>query len=340
MLNEKSTYAELVTGFRWDLPDRFNIGEAVCSAWARRVPDQVAIIEHMDDGPSRRTTYGELEAMANRIANLLASQGVGTGDRVALLLPQCRETAAAHVAIYKMGAIAVPLAMLFGVEALQYRLQNSGAKALLMSHASRDNVAEVRPSLDALSAVFCIDGKLDFAPHLHDATAGMPDTFDAVVMGFGMNHLPQPEAAFKEACRVLKPGGWFAFTVWATPEEGQGFGIVLSAVDEHGASVCLPPAPPYFRFADPVQVGEVFAECGFVDAVTEIVPQFWRHASADELFEAFSEGAVRATAMLRAQPPDARRAIRSKVKAEVMKLKDGDEYVIPVPAALSYGRKP
>lgn len=180
MLNEKSTYAELVTGFRWDLPDRFNIGEAVCSAWARRVPDQVAIIEHMDDGPSRRTTYGELEAMANRIANLLASQGVGTGDRVALLLPQCRETAAAHVAIYKMGAIAVPLAMLFGVEALQYRLQNSGAKALLMSHASRDNVAEVRPSLDALSAIFCIDGKLDFAPHLHDASAGMPDTFDAV----------------------------------------------------------------------------------------------------------------------------------------------------------------
>jgi acetyl-CoA synthetase len=137
MLNEKSTYAELVNGFRWDLPDRFNIGEAVCSAWARRVPDQVAIIEHMDDGPARRTTYGELEAMANRIANLLASRGVSAGDRVALLLPQCRETAAAHVAIYKMGAIAVPLAMLFGVEALQYRLQNSGAKALLMSHASR-----------------------------------------------------------------------------------------------------------------------------------------------------------------------------------------------------------
>jgi acetyl-CoA synthetase len=110
MLNEKSTYAELVNGFRWDLPDRFNIGEAVCSAWARRVPDQVAIIEHMDDGPARRTTYGELEAMANRIANLLASRGVSAGDRVALLLPQCRETAAAHVAIYKMGAIAVPLA--------------------------------------------------------------------------------------------------------------------------------------------------------------------------------------------------------------------------------------
>jgi acetyl-CoA synthetase len=142
MLNEKSTYAELVNGFRWDLPDRFNIGEAVCSAWARRVPDQVAIIEHMDDGPARRTTYGELEAMANRIANLLASRGVSAGDRVALLLPQCRETAAAHVAIYKMGAIAVPLAMLFGVEALQYRLQNSGAKALLMSHAARSNVAE------------------------------------------------------------------------------------------------------------------------------------------------------------------------------------------------------
>jgi acetyl-CoA synthetase len=180
MLNEKSTYAELVKDFRWDLPDRFNIGEAVCSAWARRAPDQVAIIEHMDDGPARRTTYGELEAMANRIANLLASQGVNPGDRVALLLPQCRETAAAHVAIYKMGAIAVPLALLFGVEAVQFRLQNSGAKALLMSHAARSNVAEAMQSLDALTSIFCIDAKLDFAAHLHDACAGMPDTFDTV----------------------------------------------------------------------------------------------------------------------------------------------------------------
>ena len=180
MLDAAASYETLVERFNWDLPARFNIGDAVCGQWTTREPDRVAIIEHMDDGPPRRTTYAQLDAMANRFANLLSDRGIRRGDRVALLLPQCRETAAAHVAIYKMGAIAVPLAMLFGVEALQYRLQNSGAKSLLMSHASRANIAEVRPSLEALECVFCIDGTLEFAPHIHDASASLPATFDTV----------------------------------------------------------------------------------------------------------------------------------------------------------------
>ena len=179
MLKHADSYEALMSGFSWDLPERFNIGEAISTVWARSAPDKVALIEHMDDGPARRTTCAQLDAMANRIANLLVSSGIGPGDRVALLLPQCRETAAAHAAIYKLGAIAVPLAMLFGVEALQYRLQNSGARALLLSTASRDNVEEVRPSLAALEHIFCIDGKLEFAPHLHDACRSMPDTFEA-----------------------------------------------------------------------------------------------------------------------------------------------------------------
>ncbi|MEE4235960.1 MAG: acyl-CoA synthetase [Anderseniella sp.] len=179
MLRPAASYADLVNGFSWNLPERFNIGVAISSTWAQQAPDRVAMIEHMDDGPARHTTFAQLDAMANRIANLLASCGIRAGDRVALLLPQCRETAAAHVAIYKLGAIAVPLAMLFGVEALQYRLQNSGARALLISTASHGNVAEVRPALSALEHIFCIDGALDFAPHLHDACRPMAEQFEA-----------------------------------------------------------------------------------------------------------------------------------------------------------------
>ena len=65
----------------------------------------------------------------------MRARGVRRGDRVALLLPQCFETAIAHVAIYKLGAIAVPLALLFGVEALEYRLQTAGVKAVITNAA-------------------------------------------------------------------------------------------------------------------------------------------------------------------------------------------------------------
>lgn len=167
------------------------------------------------------------------------------------------------------------------------------------------------------------------------------NTFDAVVIGFGVNHLPNPDAAFSEAFRVLKPGGRFAFTVWAAPEPDTGFGIVLSAIEQHGSSdVQLPPAPPYFRFADEHDVRLTFEQAGFVRPKTEIVPQVWHHDRPDDLFNAFNEGAVRATAMLRSQSDRAREEIKSAMRHEVLRFQQGDKYIIPVPAALSSAHKP
>lgn len=167
------------------------------------------------------------------------------------------------------------------------------------------------------------------------------NTFDAVVMGFGINHLPSAEAAFSEAFRVLKSGGHFAFTVWAAPVEDQGFGIVLGAIEQFGVGDAgLPPAPPYFRFADENEVRHVFRETGFEDPITRLVPQYWHHGSPDEVFDAFNEGAVRATAMLRSQPEQVRDKIREVVREKVKGLQQGKEFVVSVPAVLSAARKP
>ncbi len=121
-------------------------------------------------------------------------------------------------------------------------------------------------------------------------------TFDAAVVGFGINHFPHPERAFQEAYRVLRSGGYFALTVWAAPRAGEGFGIVLGAIENHGKpGAKLPPGPPYFRFADAEEARRVLEDTGFVEAQTILVPQFWHHAAPEQLFDAFNEGAVRAT---------------------------------------------
>ena len=166
------------------------------------------------------------------------------------------------------------------------------------------------------------------------------NTFDAVVIGFGVNHLPHPERALLEAFRVLTSGGVLAFTVWAAPRPREGFGIVLGAIETHGLPVALPPAPPYFRFADADETRRALEHAGFVQPQTRIVEQFWRHDAPDQVFDAFNEGAVRATAMLRSQPEHAREKIRVAVKGQVEGLRKGDAYVIPVPAVLSWARKP
>src|ERR1044071_4837598 len=131
MLPESRSYQEICRQFRWRVPAQFNIGVEVCDRWAERDPGKLALVAASQDGHSQDVSYGWLRETSNRLANALVAHGIKRGDRVAILLPQAPEVAAIHIAIYKLGAIALPLATLFGTDALAYRLQNAGAMALI-----------------------------------------------------------------------------------------------------------------------------------------------------------------------------------------------------------------
>ena len=130
-------YDRLYREFRWEIPARYNIGVDVCDRWALRDPDRTAIIHAHGDGRIEPVSFRTLMLQSNRLANALRAHGVGRSDRVAILLPQAPEAVIAHIAIYKLAGIALPLALLFGTEALAYRLQNSGAKALITADATQ-----------------------------------------------------------------------------------------------------------------------------------------------------------------------------------------------------------
>ncbi|MGI9415458.1 MAG: acyl-CoA synthetase [Hyphomicrobiales bacterium] len=167
MLPGRMNYEDLLRRFEWKIPDAYNLGHDLCDRWAEREPDRLALIHVRDDGKAEDYSFGRLRAMSNRLANVLAARGVGRGDRIALLLPQVPETAIAHIAVYKLGAVAVPMAELFGVDALEYRLSNSGAKVLITSTGSLAKIAEIRNRLPDLQAVFSIDGAGDGADDMH-----------------------------------------------------------------------------------------------------------------------------------------------------------------------------
>ena len=166
-------------------------------------------------------------------------------------------------------------------------------------------------------------------------------SFDAVVTGFGINHLDRPERAMAEAARVLVPGGRYAFSVWAAPPLTEGYRIAFAAIEARGnMNVPLPPAPPFFHFADAPQSRAALARAGFTDVRVELVSQIWRFARSDELFENLLHGSVRTSALLRAQNPEALERIRLAMAKAVAPLECDGLYELQMPAVISSGRKP
>ena len=176
-----------------------------------------------------------------------------------------------------------------------------------------------------------------------DAEAiSFPDgSFDAVVMNFGMLHLARPERAMTQAARVLKPGGCFAFTVWAKPEEAVGFGIILKAIQSHGnPGVQLPQGPSFFRFSDPAECDRTLRDAGFLNVRVTSLPQVWRFNAPDELFDAIYNGGVRIKAILRAQSSEALEAIRTAAREAAKNFTRHGVIELPMPAILASAVKP
>ena len=167
-------YDAIHRSFRWQVPARFNIAEVCCTRWARDTPDAVAVRIELADGSRLRVSYGQLQRQADRAANALRTLGVRRGDRVAIVMPQRIETAVAHVAVYQLGAVAMPLSMLFGADALQYRLQDSGAVCAIADESAIHNLIAARADAPALRHVLAVaaaqgQGDVNWLPALRAA---------------------------------------------------------------------------------------------------------------------------------------------------------------------------
>ncbi len=188
-------WREAWEGFRWSVPADFNIARWTCHRWAGE-GDRVALVWEDESGETRTYTYPQLLSAANRLSNTLAHLGIRRGDRVALILPQRPETVITYLACFQMGVIAVPLSFLFGPEALQYRLADSGARAVVVDPDTAGNLAPVRASLAALEHVIGVAGA---------AGAGMLD-WDETLARASDRYQPAPTVARDPAAIIYTSG--------------------------------------------------------------------------------------------------------------------------------------
>ena len=158
MLKPGKTYEDVYNTFKWQIPEFYNIGVDICDKWADQ-GNRLALIYQDENGRVDRYTFRDLKNLSNKLANGLQATNMGIGDRLGILLPQCPETALSHIAAYKAGAVAIPLFTLFGTDALEYRLSNSEARAIVTDAANLPKIMEIWQKLPNLKTVLVTGGK-------------------------------------------------------------------------------------------------------------------------------------------------------------------------------------
>ncbi len=200
MLTLQCTIEQTRLAFRWEIPERYNLGVDCCDRIAALTPDAPAII---DATTGAVTSFSQLRSMSNRLANALSAHA-GHGDRVGVLLPQRVETAAAHIAVTKMGAISVPLFKLFGPDALRHRLGAAGAKVVITDALGARTLASLRDDLPDLVRVVSVDADFDafVADQSEDFTPVDTHADDPAILIFTSGTTGPPKGAL-HAHRVL-----------------------------------------------------------------------------------------------------------------------------------------
>jgi len=147
-----SRYDEVRAAHEWQVPERYNIAADVCD---RQPPEKLAMIFEDFRGTHREVTWGELQGLSNRAANMLTAHGIVKGDRVAVCAPASPETAAVFFATWKTGAILISLSVLYGDDGIEHRIKDSGAKVIV---TDAGNVG--RMPADLVEEVITLDPEL------------------------------------------------------------------------------------------------------------------------------------------------------------------------------------
>jgi SAM-dependent methyltransferase len=168
-------------------------------------------------------------------------------------------------------------------------------------------------------------------------------TFDTLTMGFGIGHLPDPEAAVVEAKRILKPGGRIALSWWGGKDDNRVNGLFVDVIGDLKLSAPpdqLPPGPPIFRFSEPKALVNLLQEAGFVDICLETLKTHHHVPDAEHWWQIGLGAFARVSVILRAQTDDMRATARQTFVERADAYRWGEGIAIPIMIHVVSGSRP
>ena len=141
----------------------------------------------LSEPDGRQFTYAEFDAAVNRAAALLAAHAVAKGDVVSLLMPNSAEYIIAYFACWKLGAIAGPVNSLLKEHEIEFVMNNSEAKAILVHSEFQRRIETIRGDLPRLRSLIEFDDEAEatreFAGSCQKPDSGVPGR--AARLGWG-----------------------------------------------------------------------------------------------------------------------------------------------------------
>ena len=183
IVSRRDTWNAMRHDFQWPKMVCFNMASACVERWAHLTPDRIALICPNDKGGVKNISFQALNRMSNQFSNVLSAFGFSRGDRCAILLQQSLEAAVCHFGTYKIAGVALPLFTLFGADALEFRLKDSGATTLVTDANNLPKVLEILDELPDLKTILCIDGAIETAFDFHTLLDQASDKFETITTG-------------------------------------------------------------------------------------------------------------------------------------------------------------
>jgi acetyl-CoA synthetase len=255
MLTIADTYDDVYRLMQWRVPEFYNMGVDVCDKHAEAKPDAVGLIAEDEDGAVTRYSFADLKRLSNRLANVLGGSGVEPGERVGILLSQSVEAGVAHIAAWKAGCISIPLFTLFGEDALEFRLADSQARAVVTDTVNLPKLEAIRDRLPNLKLLLVVDAGRD--------GAGILDFWSAV---------ERASDAFTPVNTRAEDPGLIIYTSGTT-------GNPKGALHAHRALLGHLPAVEFFNEFLP-QPGDLMwtpAEWAWIGGLMNVLMSSWHH---------------------------------------------------------------
>jgi long-chain acyl-CoA synthetase len=133
-------------------------------------PDKVFLFSEAD---GRQFSYSEFQAAVDRTATMLAAQGIAKGDVVSLLMPNSAEYIIAYFACWKLGALAGPVNSLLKEHEIEFVMNNSEAKAILVHSEFRERIENIKAQLPHLESVITFDDEAEAAREFAECSTNL-----------------------------------------------------------------------------------------------------------------------------------------------------------------------